>query len=316
MTFEELFVAIDAEAHRRTLKPHTVRLLVHLIALAIKDGTQQIRASRTYLINSITMPRKKIDQATNELAHLMTIEARQGATRIYSIPPEWFIPQPKIFAVQAEEFSTIHSRPRCEPSTGIARSPLAKTAGSTTSQALGSQRAQSMQTGSAGSQVPIQTGSAGSQVPTENQQLTSPTNVFDSIESGFSSKEVSVQVIDRIARATSVAVENENDARELSELLRAYAQAFRGPHGRPDQLVLARCFAIAPLGDLKKLLLNDMRRTTLPPFNSYMYLVSVFAEKIHGIKNLMEKLKALQQTQLDYPNQLINYTMANKRKWA
>jgi hypothetical protein len=336
MTFEQLFVAIDTEASAHKLRPSAIRLLLHLIATSINDGTQQVRTSRRYLSTLLAMSPKTINRATRRLASLISVETPDGVTTTYTIPSQWFTAQPGLFARQAE-ISTIHNCGRNSHGAVAQKNTpdLDGVAGNPTP--LWHKRAQpGRSVGENPTPRPISVGENPTPRPisvgenptpqTENQRLaTSSTNVFDSIESGFSSKELSVQVIDRIARATTVAEENKNDARVLSEHLRAYIRAFGGPHhdkGNPDQLVLARCFAIAPLGDLENLLLNDMRRFTPPAFDSYMYIVSIFAEKIHGIKNLTAKLKALQpaltpqQRQLQFKNEIINYTMARAKRMA
>jgi hypothetical protein len=319
LTYEELFVYIDElQAH---LPKCANAVLLKLIAKCIIQGENTIKISTCDLARELNVSRDAIRVAAIALQDVIAVEAGQNVVYRWTLPAHWFSPQRVLFIDRGISTGSGISTDDELPGSNSTRNQAACRPKWTSYQAA-TRRETRQRAWLPGSNL-TRNQAAADELPgsvpgnqaatclvtlqqtTQNQQLTGSAPDIDRIDrsKGFSSIEVSV--IDRIARATTVPVENQKDAAELSELLRGFMDAFGGPHhdkGKPDEVILARSFAVAPLGDLKKLLLNDMRRTKLPSFDSYMYLVSVFAEKIHGIKNLARKIKAIQPVQQSRKN--------------
>lgn len=327
MTYEELIVAIDGEAPK--LSHVALRLLLRLVSLAIQQGVAEVRASDNWLAQHLGISREGVARATRDLAKLITVDRRNGCATIFLLPADWFTPQRSLFAGR-DLPANIHNLPTFQAGDGqLSRHVPAKSPGRTcqvfrqdlpTFQAppansLGSTcqvSRQDLPTLQAGTPIsPIRT--AGARVNRSISSSAEPEGL-----TGF---------IDRCLRTVKILPAQEEDAQILSDTLQHYRTACGSDYAytpEPDETVLARILAIAPIEDLcgvLRTLLTDGVRCG----KQDMWFFTVLLQRIHRASpkltasrydSMKPKAPSQNENLPGFADELINGTMPKLRRLA
>lgn len=97
MTYEDLFICIDEAAPK--LPGCALRLLLRLISMALKSGSNEIRISIRTLATEMDMTKDAVTVATLALKGIITTKASPGVPCTFTLPADWFAPQRSLFAV-------------------------------------------------------------------------------------------------------------------------------------------------------------------------------------------------------------------------
>jgi len=127
LTYEQLIVRVDEVAPE--LEGVAFKLLVRLIAVAIKCGRPDIEVSMRELARGLKTSREGMARAMRELAQYIRVEARDGEGTVVYLPPDWFPPQRTLFS--SDELSAdFHNRPTDQATSGLfTRPPVAHSPG-------------------------------------------------------------------------------------------------------------------------------------------------------------------------------------------
>jgi hypothetical protein len=285
MTYEALIHAVAQLAVK--LPPIAFRLLMHLIATAINEGTNEIQTSTLRLAVDMKCSRDKVRQAAQSLKPYMQVTAFNGTGYHFHMPPEWFEQSRGIFTPIAD----VEKRPKLpgnQAATCLVSRQLDPT--STHGTCLETRQLEAKERRIPGSYLP---GNQAAHHPScletrqslaQNQQLTDGADVDRSIGS-IEIQYNSYESIEHIACAKTLTTDQRSDAIELSSWLRSYLREFGPPdqdQRAPDQQILARCLAVAPLGSLLSEL-KKMQQRCVRAGSQYAWFVTVFAQRLKGI---------------------------------
>lgn len=286
MTYEDLLVAIDKEAPN--LKCCALRVLLRLIAIGIEEGTNEVKASRAYLADGLGMAIESVDEATRGLAHLMRIEKEDGRTRKFVMPIEWFTPQRSLFVAAGAVEKTLRlpgnqARTGLETRQAPAQNPGRNMPGF--SENLPGNQAEPAWNSREPAQNPGMGGLETRQVLTHNQQLGD--NPLDRSNRVLSSVDSSSTPARSIERVNHLPTELQSEAEELKRWLRGFFGKHHLSHtvpAGPDEIILAKCLAIAPLPSLVGVL-QVMNRKGTRPGDTWAWFVTVFCQRIHRTRD-------------------------------
>ena len=130
---------------------------------------------------------------------------------------------------------------------------------------------------------------------TENQQLNpeeTPGNqgILDRSNRALSSVEPVVNLRDSIEQVNTLPEECRENATELKRWLRGFFGKHHPSHTvpeGPDEIILAKCLAIAPLANLVSVLQTLNRKATRPG-DTWAWFVTVFCQRIHRTRDLTQ----------------------------
>lgn len=325
MTYEELLVAIDDAAP--TLPGCAIRLLLRLISICIKTGTNEVRISAHQLAKDLGMTRDAVRVASRALSPMIGFSAPERMTSTYTLPADWFSPQRSLFAVSGSvekpgNWTSNSSRSGRETRPDLDDFPgqsgrVTRPGWATFSSRLGEKPGQL-------GDLPGQSGRETRPGTTQNQQLTDR-ETPRSIDQDSLLPNSSVNMIDRIVCADRVENAQWREAEELAGWLTEYMHQLGprdGDRSKPDDVILAQCLAIAPLGDLA-IPLRRWRAEKRGCGSTYAWFVASLANQIHRIKSqdLRAALRARhrrkqpeKQAAPHFPSQLLNQTMPQLRR--
>jgi hypothetical protein len=168
------------------------------------------------------------------------------------------------------------------------------------------------------------TGGNSRPVITQNQQLADAA-ACRSIDLNYLTQNSSIDSIEHIACAKVLSAGQRADAMELSSWLCSYMREF-GPPDRdqhpPDQQILARCLAVAPLGSLLSEL-KKMQQRHVRAGLSHAWFVSTFAQRLKDIpsnvlraafRRVARRRASPPQQDLDFSTQITTETFSKIRK--
>jgi hypothetical protein len=315
MTYEELLLATC----QLSLKlDHTaVKLLWHLIGTAINEGHNEIHTTTRELSKKLKCWRGNITQAAEELKPYIRVSTSQRHGYTFQLPAEWFSESQGIFtdfwAVEKpSERSEDRSNDGPEDDPSGPKKPIH------------SRRTEGENRSTDGPQTDPPTakewrnrskyGSETGQLPQQNQQLTG-----GEIR-GSKDPDPLIQLqdygsIQHIACSKVLLPEQRADGMELLSAIctyhRQHAPANRETGSVPE-VIIARCLAVAPLGELLSEL-KQMRIRDVRAGRSYGWYPAVFCQRLKGIhpkiwaaalQHFAKLARQQSQASLDFSTQL------------
>lgn len=284
MTYEDLIVAIDAEAPK--LSCVALKLLLRLVSLSIQRGSPEVRASHNWLGEQLGLARESVARASRDLAHIITIQGSIGQVTTFTLPSNWFAQQRSLFA-GSEPLKRIHNLPNFQAGSGQdsrqvpANIPGSHLPGKPTA-LPGFQAPPAQYLGSAANNPG--TPCLKSRQPAEqNQQLTGGALIESNRIQILCTGDL-VMHIDRCLHTVEIPEDKVADAALLSEQLYQYKCAL-GPlrelSAYPDSVVLPRIFAIADIEVLHDRL-RKLRANGVHCGKQDMWFFTVLMQKIYG----------------------------------
>lgn len=281
----------------------TVVILWHLIARCIEENTNEIDVSAYDLAAQLNVSRDAVRVTARFLSSptagsVLAVRTTPSGTK-WVFPVDWFTPQFSLFE-GVENFHTQQTNqatrgPHVEELPGHyahtwgsnqATPPPKNTTGSRLTRLPFHQWRSNQATNSHAWETNQAT-------PTQNQQL------------GTLVEELPGQVLDRSSRVVSSfvgvlllrdSIEGVNrlppplaeNGQELRRWLRGFFEKHHPSHTAPDgpdEIILAKCLAVAPLASLKGVMEALKRRGTRPG-DTWAWWVTVFCQRIHKTKDL------------------------------
>lgn len=285
MTYEHLIKSVAALS--RELSGNAVKLLWYLISECIHSGGNELRLSTTDLSRALDMHRTTVAGAAAALDAVIVIKTVDGIGYTFLLPNGWFDDSNGRFPTNEPVENLIRLSEKPTPTCREYRQPPV---GNTDSPEEAIRRPFALPVGKTDSYLSeIPPGDTTScrknrQVETENQQLTEDAPSRSRSES-VCDRSIEVDQIYQIAQARKIPDHLVDASSVLSEHMRAYARDHGSPHltfVKPNELLLARSFAIAPLGDLLSLL-RALHADGTRAGRTHAWFVNTFAQRIHGI---------------------------------
>lgn len=327
MTYEELIVGISKLAKR--LPPAGLRLLIHLIATSIADGSNEVRVSSYDLAAELGISRDTVRSAALSLTDVLVVTSANGVGYHFIMPDGWFVESRGLFTADAT-VDNCPNPPGNQAATSLEtrRLPGDIPGGSTDDvRLMFGQPAWKSGGYPPGNQAGLPpTRLESRRLSTQNQQLTrTAPSRSKSVSVVYSS--IQVDKIYQIATCGKIPDELVHASSVICDHMRAYAQDCGSPHlaaVTPNELLMARIVAIAPLGDLISLL-RQLRADETRCGDTYAWFVTTFAHRIHGIRSADltaafarykgERLPTPQQP-LQFAEEFANEVLANARRMA
>ena len=287
MTYEELLQKLDDL--QTTLPKCANAVLLRLVAKSIALGSNEIEISARDLATELNLSRDAIRVAAHALRGILTVHGSERVSTRWVLSADWFSPQRSLFTASTfvenrsywpgnQARGGRETRPEVDEKPGQCW---------TSNQASGRvTRPRWTDYQASLDEKPGQSGLITRPALTQNQQLTGGGAHDRSIDTSPKGS-IEEEVIDRVVHATKLPEHLVDASSVLSEHLRGYAQELGPPHlaaATPDETILARCFAIAPLGELISLL-RQMHRKGTRTGDGYAWFVAVFANRIHRIRS-------------------------------
>ena len=265
LTYEQLIVYIDSIAPQ--LPGCGLRLLWRLVAIGIKSGSNEIRISLRTLAADMGVKRDSITVGARSLAPDVQSVFQKGLPATFILPESWFSPQRSLF-VMPDAVENDAGWPDYQATGGPITRPLVAR--------LPGQGGPITRPGGPITRPPF----------TQNQQLTD--DPLDRSNRVLSSVGTSLNPRDSIEGVNHLPVECVENAEKLKRWLRDYFGQHHRSHNPPqgpDDVILAKCLAIAPLASLAAVLRTlDKKRTS--PGDSWAWFVTVFCSRIHRTREL------------------------------
>lgn len=285
MTYGDLIVALADLT--KELPPTSTKLLIHLIATGITDGSNEVRASIYTLAKDTRMSRDTVRKAAEALKAVVRVTLHDRVGYSFHLQPDWFEEGRGLFT----ELARVEKLPASPGNQATASLETRR-------QQPDFDQSRRLETRRQDADVAWEPGdmSARNQATeeirrletrrqeTQNQQLTGG-DACRSIDLCISEDSSILDSIERIACAKVVPPELRADAMQLSSWLCSYIRQWGPPdhdRGQPPQQILARCLAVAPLGSLRSEL-KKMHEHRVRVGSNHAYFVSVFAQRLKGI---------------------------------
>ena len=287
MTSEELILLLDNL--QPTLPKCANQVLLRLVAKCIASGTNEVDISAAELARDLGISRDAVKVAGRALSGMITTRGGNGVGTVWILPADWFVVQRSLFAIPSSVENRLNLpgnqagpawKPGSQPEEKPGRTCLETRQGCLVTR----QPWTSYQAG--GSLVTRQ-------VDTENQQVTPfdlPGNqaILDRSSRDLSSVATSVSLRDSIEGVNQLPAELGEQAAELKRWLRGFFGKHHPSHTipeGPDEIILAKSLAIAPLASLVGILQNMNRKNTRPG-DTWAWFVTVFCSRIHRTRDL------------------------------
>jgi hypothetical protein len=292
LTYEDLIVALANELP--SMSGSAMRLLIRLIACCIENGTNEISVSKYWLAQRTGLSRAGVTLAARELERLIDIKMAAGVNTRFTLPEDWFTPQRSMFAIHSRVENQPHS-PTFQASSSLeTRLPLANFPGRTSQLSRRDQPGNQAALANSVDELARKPGYSSQETrldSTQNEQLTP--NPLDRSNRVLSSVEPLLHLRDSIEGANFIPTAFADNAETLKRWLRSYFVKHHPSHNAPegpDDVILAKCLAVAPLARLAQTLTTlDDKATT--PRDSWAWFVTVFCQRIHKTK-LWSQVKA------------------------
>jgi hypothetical protein len=289
LTYEELILAIANDAPK--LSEAALRVLLGLVATGIESGVSEVVLSKQRLADRAGLSREGAARGTRELHEIVTAESTNGVHTVYTMPADWFTPQRSLFAVAGSVENRLHPPTIQAGSRLVPRQVPANEPGGSRQRSRqeppGSQAAAANEPGRSTNE-PGSSYQLSRQVETQNQQLTDdPLDRSNRVLSSVEGLSIPIGSIERVNHLPS---EFYGDAEELKRWLRGFFAKHHTSHTAPtgpDEIILAKCLAIAPLPNLVGVL-QDLNRKGTRPGDTWAWFVTVFCQRIHRTKNVAE----------------------------
>jgi hypothetical protein len=327
LSYEELIVAIADAAPK--LPESSLRLLLHLVALGLKERSCELHVSHRTLATDLGMSREGIAMAARGLAGIVQIDYSHGVTSVFILPRDWFAPQLSLFSRSATLRGSPGGNVEMIQSGLPTRPPVANLPGHRwpTNQATWPTDQATWPTDQATSGLPTRPRGQPTRPPvTQNQQLTNFAAIRSDPEA-LSSTEAFVILLDRIARVHRLEEGQRKEASELSDLLYPFMVRHSVPEQPlkpPPEKVVARCLAIADIETLKRTL-EEVEENLRKPIRKYAWFVTIFLQQIHQIppELVLERFQISFQKRpprpypdRDFKQELLRDTVAGVRNMA
>jgi hypothetical protein len=287
MTYDGLILAVEEIAD--SLRPHAYRLLHHLIATAISEGTNEIQVSSGALAKRLQCSRDKVREAAAALKPYVEVSANHATGHTFRLPAVWFTQGKGIFT----DWETVEKSPGLASNQATSwretRQPVGVKPGNP-----GGIDGENQATGWRETRQPSRTngedqatGWRETRQPLEQNQQVTGGEKCRSIDLDSLVQLQSFRSIEEIALCKTLSPEQRADAIELSAALRSHQCEFgkpRGDLGHVDEQILARCLAVAPLRELHREL-KKLREHHTPAGSSYAWYPTVFCQRLKGIKS-------------------------------
>lgn len=315
MTYEELFFYMTERVME--LEGVAGKLLVHLIGTAITEGTNELHATTRSLARDLRCWRNNVITAVEDLKPYIDVSVSQKTGYTFRLPADWFAEGRGIFT----DFKSVEksgTRSAVRTTTGPEDEPPSGRKAYHHRRTNGEDRT----TGGAESGPERRTegenrtssGAGIGPLVTQNQQLTDRKNA-DPKDPDPLLQLQDYGSIQYIACSKSVTLEQRRDAMELMSAIRTYHREY-APANREDgpvpERILARCLAVAPLGELlselKKMRLHHVRAGS-----SYGWYPAVFCQRFKGIhpkiwaaalEHFAKQARRSPQASLDFSTQM------------
>jgi hypothetical protein len=289
LSSEELILLLDQL--QTSLPKCANQVLLRLVAKCIAGGTNQVDISAADLNRELRMGKDAVKVAKRALAGVVDTSGGNGTSTKWILPGEWFVVQRSLFAINSP-VENWDNRPgnKDAPAWKPGRSP---------SQLPGSSgletRTPALETRPLWTSYQAATSLETRPVVLENQADSTKTGLETrppSIDRDrvLSSNEVRLDSRDSIEGVNRLPPEFRPDAEELKRWLRGFFAKHHPSHTAPDgpdEIILAKCLAIANLGDLVRVL-QQLNRANTRPGDSWAWFVTVFCQRLRRIKNPAE----------------------------
>jgi hypothetical protein len=327
LSYEELIVAIADAAPR--LPGGGLRVLLHLVALGIKERSCEISISQRKLAEQLGMSKENVAVGLRALTGIVTIARHNTEVTTFVLPPEWFAPQLSLFArdahLRGSPGGNVEKRVTVlNPRTVLSQNPGQYWPGNQDSWPRIQDSCPGNQDSSVLGNRTVVLESRTAR--TQNQQLTNFAAIRSDPEAQ-SSTEAFVILLDRIARVHRLEEGQRKEASELSDLLYPFMVRHSVPEQPlkpPPEKVVARCLAIADIATLKRTL-EEVEENLRKPIRKYAWFVTIFLQQIHQIppELVLERFQISFQKRpprpypdRDFKQELLRDTVAGVRNMA
>ena len=292
MQFDEFLIALDAQATE--LSEPGLRLLLHLCATAIEEGSYSLAIADRDIRSRLKMGGDSLDKGKRDIERILRVEARPRQSTVYHIPSNWF-------PIASNMFSTV-----CDPGNGARPYLVAPSRAPVGGARVTPETGQRAPVGGAacpgrrGSVTPEtgQRAPVGGAQTVENSEKTMDMSIMDSGRSRSNSisglRKDSRECIFRVLEARKLSAEQLPEAIVLGAEMQSRIAALgnvAAAQNLPDDAVLAQCLATGTLSEIFPALAMAKTRGGRP--KSYAWFVSVLLENLHGISR--ETTKAVRQ---------------------
>lgn len=289
MSSEELILLLDQL--QTSLPKCANQVLLRLVAKCIAGGTNQVDISAADLNRELRMGKDAVKVAKRALAGVVDTSGGNGTSTKWILPAEWFVVQRSLFAINSP-VENWDNRPGNKDAAawkpGRSPSQLPGSSGLET-------RTPALETRPLWTSYQAATSLETRPVVLENQA--------DSTKTGLETRPSSIdrdRVLSSVDRSISLrdSIDGVNhlppELRPEAEELKAWLRGFFGKHHPshtvppgPDEIILAKCLAIGPLGNIVKVL-QDLNRKNTRPGNTWAWFVTVFCQRLRRTRNPAE----------------------------
>jgi hypothetical protein len=286
LTSEELIVLLDSLQTR--LPKCANQVLLRLVAKCIVNGTNEVTDSAAQIARELGMSEDSVKVARRALAGIVSGTYQNGIATPWVLPAEWFVVQRSLFAVSSP-VENWPNRPGNQdgspwkPGREAPQKP-GRTALETRVPALETRAQWTSFQG--GTSLETRAVVQENQPDTENTGLETRPLSIDR-DRGLSSFEGVLHLRDSIEGVNRLPDELRPHAEKLKRWLRDYFLDIRAgdtvPDG-PDEIILAKCLAIAELPRLGHLLKKIHGKRTKCG-DTWAWWVTVFCQRVKGTKD-------------------------------
>ncbi|HLJ76897.1 MAG TPA: hypothetical protein VKT75_05765 [Acidobacteriaceae bacterium] len=286
MTSEELILLLDS---LQTQLPKCAnQVLLRLVSKCVTAGTNEVEISGHDLATELNISRDAVTVAARALAGIITVRGGERISTTWVLPGDWFVVQRELFAVvspveKSSSWQSNQARLAWKPGQQLDEKP-----GQTGLETRPAGRV----TRPAWTTYQASTGLETRPAPTENQSDDSKTGLETRPRSidrdrGLSSVERVLLLRDSIEGVNWLPEELRQDGDQLKRWLRFYFAQTRPQHpvpDGPDEIIQAKCLALANLARLQHVLAQLHKKSTRPGDN-WAWFVTVFCQRIKGTKD-------------------------------
>jgi hypothetical protein len=287
LTSEELILLLDRL--QPTLPKCANAVLLRLVSKCITSGTNEVDISAVELARELNIAADSVKVAKRALTGIVETRGGKGISTVWMLPSAWFVVQRSLFAIDSpvENWGNLpgnQGTPPWKPGHQPQQKP-----GSTSLKT----REPSLETRAQWTSFQGGTSTGTREVIEENQQddpeylpgnqgaLDRSNRILSSVPNGYDHRD-SIETVNHLPAELT----------EQAEDLRRWLRGFFGKHhpahtvpNGPDEIILAKCLAIAPVSNLVQVL-QVLHRKNTRPGDTWAWFVTVFCQRIHRTQDL------------------------------
>lgn len=287
MTSEELILFLDRL--QPTLPKCANAVLLRLVSKCITNGTNEVDISAAELARELNISEDSVKVAKRALAGIVETKGGNGVPTVWCLPPDLFVVQRSLFAMSSPVENVVNwpgnqGAPPWKPGHLPPQKP-GHTALETRAPALETRARWTSYQGATATETRapfVENQQDNPDYCPGNQGILDRSNrILPSVPDDYDHRD-SIEWVNYLP--PELAVQAEDLKRWLRSFFGKNDPSHTVPDG-PDEIILAKCLAIAPAFSLAKVL-QTLDRSKTRPGETWAWFVTVFCQRIHRTKDL------------------------------